>query len=239
MLSRSIALSEQLAAVSLEAECVFYRMIPHADREGRLPGSVIKLHGLIAPLQVRITPDLIRSALIELRAVELIHWYTSRGAEGDVEVIELPGFKRHQRGARFDREAASKLPAPDEVRSGPDLVRVSEVKLKVSEVKLSEGKSDQPPPSSSQLNGNSAPTVGLVGEAPAPRRPSRPVEPWQAEKDQQRADQHEVAAIKAIVAQHGPVPQQFPTDKWQLFSQSQRAVISRFGGLLAVWESES
>jgi hypothetical protein len=164
MLSKTIAHSTQLGAVSLEADYLFARCIPHLDKEGRMPGHPDLVKSITCPLRPEVTVATIPGLLVELGAVGLVRWYRADGRE----VLEFPGFGNHQKGARFDREADSRLPkfstkAEDLLRinSGPapDQVPLSEVKL--SEVKLSEveveAKCDQPEPETA------AATAGEVG----------------------------------------------------------------------------
>lgn len=140
-LSKSIAWSEQVGSVSLAADYVFMRMIPHLDREGRIGGSPKAVKAMCCPLRDELTPEAVEHALSELAAVGLIQWYTVR----DQSYIQFPGFATHQRGARLEREAPSRLPAPQDgaqvslrIHSAvtPDSLRVSEVKE--SQVKSSE-----------------------------------------------------------------------------------------------------
>ena len=106
MLSKSIATSEQVARVSLLADYLFTRMIPHLDCEGRMPGSPRTVRGIVCPLRDDVTTDQVGSALQELQAVGLVIWYAVDGQQH----VEFPKFRHHQRGARFDREGASRIP---------------------------------------------------------------------------------------------------------------------------------
>lgn len=141
MLSKSIAHSTQLASVSLMADYLFARCIPHLDKEGRMPGHPNLVKSIACPLRPEVTVDGIADLLSELGGVGLVRWYKVDGRE----VVEFPGFANHQKGARFDREAPSRLPAFStratdllRIKSGPtpDQVPLSEVKL--SEAKLRE-----------------------------------------------------------------------------------------------------
>jgi hypothetical protein len=119
-LSKSIAYSEQLTRVSLAAEVLFYRLIPHADIEGRLLGDPFKLKSIVAPMRSTLTVGAIHKALVELEREGLVVRYIV----GDSQYLRLPGFRRHQKGLRTDREAASKLPPdPASPRSTPELLR--------------------------------------------------------------------------------------------------------------------
>jgi len=142
-LSKSISTSEQLGDVSLAADFLFGRCIPHLDRDGRMSGNPTLIKATICPLRPDITEEMIPRLLDELQAVGLLRWYTVDGKQ----VVEMPSFRKHQRGMKYEREAPSRFPAfspePQQVRSrsgvGPAEVPLSEVKL--SEVK---GSTDAP-----------------------------------------------------------------------------------------------
>jgi hypothetical protein len=108
MLSRSISQSEQVAAVSLEADYLFMRCIPHLDCEGRMSGNPVLVKSIACPLREEITtvriPDLLRSLAVH----GLVQWYEAEGKQ----VLAFPGFARHQT-LNKSREATSKFPSPD------------------------------------------------------------------------------------------------------------------------------
>lgn len=141
-LSKSIAYSAQVGAVSLEADYLFMRMIPHLDSSGRMVGVPSSVKALCCPLRTEITVEVVDRCLAELHKSGLIHWYEAKGER----CVAFPRFTSHQRGARLDREGPSRLPAPpkgkaEQLRRTPENSgerRVSEVKR--SEVKSSEEK---------------------------------------------------------------------------------------------------
>lgn len=106
-LSKSIAYSAQVASVSFEADYLFTRMIPFLDRDGRVRGEPLAIKGMCVPLRENITPEVIARCLAELASAKLIVWYQVE----EKQCVEMPGFEDHQRGARLDREAESKLPS--------------------------------------------------------------------------------------------------------------------------------
>lgn len=116
-LSKSIAWSEQVGSVSLVADYLFTRMIPHLDSAGRISGAPKAIKAMACPLRDDVTATDVASALEELVAVGLIVWYRV----GSHHFVEFPGFANHQRGARLDREAASRI--PDSGSDGAELVR--------------------------------------------------------------------------------------------------------------------
>jgi hypothetical protein len=115
-LSKTIAVSVQLASVSDQAENLFFRMLPHLDRDGRIEGEPRLVKAIVAPLRESLTVERITTLLHELVQAKdsedqpLIQWYTAKGKM----VIQCPGFTRHQTGLRKDREAPSRLPRLDQ-----------------------------------------------------------------------------------------------------------------------------
>jgi hypothetical protein len=153
-LSKSIAYSAQVAGLSFEADYLFMRMISHADREGRVPGAPKAIKGMCAPLRDEITPEIIKRALAEMAGQNLILWYAVDGSQ----FVQFTGFAKHQRGARLDREADSRLPPPSakgatliqNLRTAggvkPERRRSRSTKRRVSEVKRSEVKESKETP---------------------------------------------------------------------------------------------
>lgn len=159
-ISRSIAVSRQLKQVSLEADFLFTRTIPHLDRDGRIDGDPDVIRATVCPLRSELTPEIILRCLEELARAALIVRYIADG----VSVVIFPGFPRHQHGMKYDRERPSHLPSPDLVRinSGPspdlvrdvaDLVLPSEVKLSKGELSITDdvGLEDKPPRNTKDL----------------------------------------------------------------------------------------
>ena len=143
-LSKAIAHDLELnTVVSFEADYLFSRCIPHLDREGRMPGHPSQVKAIACPLREKITIDAINRCLSELAAAKLVTWYEVEGRA----VLEFPGFQKHQKGLRKNREAESNLPSSKvhkakrlttllRSNSGPDPDQ-----LPLSEVKGSEGRS--------------------------------------------------------------------------------------------------
>lgn len=108
---------------------------------------------IACPLRPELTAEIVERALKELVAAELVEWYVAEGEQ----CLAFPSFKTHQTGFKYDREAASRIPAPPgksglgqakvRTRSGstPDKVLPSEVKLsEVKSVASSEAKTGWP-----------------------------------------------------------------------------------------------
>lgn len=79
-------------------------MLPHCDRDGRLGGDPVKVRGLVVP-ELGWSLDDIDSCLVDLQSCGLVKLYTD---ESGRRVIELPSFREHQAGMRYDRESPSK-----------------------------------------------------------------------------------------------------------------------------------
>jgi hypothetical protein len=155
-ISRSISVSEQLGNVSLEADFLFGRCIPHLDVEGRITGNPKGLKAIVCPLRDELSHQKITHLLKELDEADLLVWYEVNG----LRFLEFPGFSRHQKGMKKDREATSKIPS-SKVKSAQrviakvsddknvlrpnsgvdqDLVRLSKVKESKGELSTSEVK---------------------------------------------------------------------------------------------------
>lgn len=108
MISKSISTNGQLRSVSLEADFLFGRMIPHLDCEGRISGDPDVVKATACPLRREITVEVVSRCIAELESVGLIECYEVNGQV----LIWFPGFVTHQTGLRKDREAASRIPPP-------------------------------------------------------------------------------------------------------------------------------
>lgn len=124
-ISRAIAHSQQLARVSLLADHLFTKCIPHLDVEGRMTGDPELVKLVTVPLRDEITTEMVPELLAELVGVGLVVWYEV----GEKQILEFPGFPRQQPGLRKDREAASKLPSSGVngavLVTGPDPAQLS------------------------------------------------------------------------------------------------------------------
>lgn len=113
--SKTIAQSEQLGRVSLEADYLFGRCIPHLDREGRMTGNPELVRAQACPLRPELTTEKVATLIAELATVELVIWYEV----GARQCLTFPGFDRHQKGLRKEREATSRIPPADSANAKP------------------------------------------------------------------------------------------------------------------------
>lgn len=138
--SRSIAQSYDLASVSLEAAFLFTWCIPHLDRDGRMAGDPELVRSIVCPLRPELDVDTIACLIGELAEYELVEWYRWKRRH----VLAFPGFAKHQRGLRYDREKESRFPPPDASGCTPADIRMHSGNVTgctpddVSEVKGSE-----------------------------------------------------------------------------------------------------
>jgi hypothetical protein len=105
-ISKSIAINEALAGVSLQADYLFTRMLPFLDCVGRITGAPVALKATCVPLRDEILAEHIDGLLYELACARLIRWYECDGRR----YVEFPKFGDHQRGLRVKKEAPSRHP---------------------------------------------------------------------------------------------------------------------------------
>ena len=122
MLNATIATDNRLARLSLEAEYLYLKSIPHLDRDGLILGDATVLWARVCPRRIELMPDI--DALVqEWQALDLVIAYDS--AEG--QILYFPTFTQNQAGLRYDREPASTLPAPPHyIRTPTGLVPISD-----------------------------------------------------------------------------------------------------------------
>ncbi len=115
--NKRISDSEQLGRVSLLADYLFTKCIPHLDVTGRITGNPVLLKAKVAPLRAEITTENIPDIITELANAlghegdPLVRWYEVNGQS----VLRFPGFARQQKGLKADREATSKFPEPPQI----------------------------------------------------------------------------------------------------------------------------
>jgi len=112
-IKRKTADDYRLSSVSIEAECLYYKMLPWLDREGRLKAEPKLVNKLYYPLR-DYTNEQVEGWLAELHEQKkngygLIQLYEVEGRQ----YLWYPGFLGEQsRSWRYDREAASVIPPP-------------------------------------------------------------------------------------------------------------------------------
>ncbi len=124
MINQTIAEDLEFNDMSVEAQLMYLRTIPHLDRDGLINGHPFVLFGKVAPLMVELA-DKMTAIIQEWIDSGLVISYQA----GKVRVLFFKGFTKNQQGMRYDREAASLFPMPPGYDRGPDgLYPVSEDK---------------------------------------------------------------------------------------------------------------
>lgn len=114
-LSRDVSTSERLANLRSDfARLLWTWCIPHADCDGRLPGSSRVLRAAVVPM-LDVSNEDVSEAVADLVRCRLAVLYDS----GGTRALQILKFADHQTGMRPDREAPSKYGPP------PDLLRTS------------------------------------------------------------------------------------------------------------------
>ena len=113
--NKSMNDNARLEAMPIECVDFFKRVISISDVEGRLRGDSKYLRNVLYPLRESVTSRRVEGWLNVLwnskdddTGLGLLERYGSNGKS----YIWLPGFDKHQKGLRKDREAASEIPAP-------------------------------------------------------------------------------------------------------------------------------
>ena len=114
MLSTTIATDKRLAALSLTAEYLFLKTVPHLDRDGLILGDASLLWAQIAPRRPELLPEITNAVTSWIDADLVIAYETSDGL-----ALYFPGFAKNQVGMRYEREPQSTIASP------PGYVRTS------------------------------------------------------------------------------------------------------------------
>jgi hypothetical protein len=145
MLARSIAYDPAFNKLTVEAQLLFLRAIPHLDRDGLAPGEPVVLWGHIAPLCPQLR-DVTERAIGEWVAQGLVERYeTDMGP-----VLWFTGFSRNQVGMVYAREGASIYPPP------PGCCRQADGLQRMATLEAAVPAPDPPPPEVRAEPGKSA-----------------------------------------------------------------------------------
>jgi hypothetical protein len=107
MINQSIALDAEFNAMSVEAQLLYMRTIPHLDRDGLILGNPVALWAKIAPLMPDLMPRMSMAIREWSNAGLVIAYDTKQGT-----ILFFQGFSKNQTGMRYDREAESVFPPP-------------------------------------------------------------------------------------------------------------------------------
>jgi hypothetical protein len=153
-ISTSIAEDDRLSRLSLTAELLYLKTIPHLDRDGMITGKAGALWGKVCPLREDLMPEM-QKCIDEWIAVGLvIRMTTEKGP-----VLFFPGFLKNNTLLHYDRETPSQFPVPPGYERTPMgmVLEGTEQKRKPTR----KPKEAQVPPSS---NGNGAHVNDLVND---------------------------------------------------------------------------
>lgn len=107
MISCAIATDEDFNNMSVDAQFLFMRAVPHLDRDGLVSGTLNSLWAKIAPL----LPQYI-SRMGEIVNEWVEHDFVVRYKDGKRDVLFFKGFCKNQANMRYDREAESIFSPP-------------------------------------------------------------------------------------------------------------------------------
>jgi len=107
MLSTTIAGDQRLNSLSIEAEYLFLKAVPHLDRDGLIYGKANLLWAKACPERMELLPR-IDALVTEWVQKSLVLRYET----ADGPVLYFYGFRKNQTGIRYDREAASIFAPP-------------------------------------------------------------------------------------------------------------------------------
>ena len=102
-----IATSLSIAEVSMPAELLFWRILPQADDQGRLPGDPRQLKAIACPMRKELTEENIPVLLTELEKAKLIIRYSN----STTEYIQIAKWWDYQSSMR--RVFPSQYPSPE------------------------------------------------------------------------------------------------------------------------------
>lgn len=106
-LSTSIAEDGKLGKLSITAELLYLKTIPHLDRDGMISGRAGLLWGRVCPLREDLIAEM-QKAIDEWITVELVIRMTT----DDGPVLFFPGFLKNNNLLHYDRERPSRFPVP-------------------------------------------------------------------------------------------------------------------------------
>lgn len=107
MINETVATDKRLNSLSVEAELVYLKTIPHLDRDGLILGEPQLLWGQVCRRRPELR-DAMEGIIEEWIEAGLVLQY-----EGDEDpILFFIGFSKNQQGLRYDRESASKFPEP-------------------------------------------------------------------------------------------------------------------------------
>lgn len=122
MINETVATDKRLNSLSIEAELIYLKTIPHLDRDGLILGEPQLLWGQVCRRRPELR-DAMDRIVAEWIEIGLVIQY-----EGDEDpILFFVGFAKNQQGLRYDRESASKYPPPPGWKRGDDGLSPEEI----------------------------------------------------------------------------------------------------------------
>lgn len=115
MINTAIAEDEQFNEMSINAQFLFVRTIPHLDRDGLITGNPVLLAAKIAPLLTQLHGE-IGNVIQEWLENEFVILYK----DGKRDVLFFPSFRKNQIGMRYEREPESEFAPPPRMKRTKD-----------------------------------------------------------------------------------------------------------------------
>lgn len=151
-LSTSVAEDDRLSKLSMAAELLYLKTIPHLDRDGMISGKAGLLWGKVCPLREELISEMQRAIDAWVQVGLVVRMITDEGP-----VLFFPGFLKNNNLPHYHRERPSRYPVPTGyVRMDSGLI------LEGTEPPKKQPKKTQAPPSS---NGNAEPVLDEVQES--------------------------------------------------------------------------
>jgi len=111
MLNKHICIDKVVHALSNDTcRLAFTWAIAHLDRDGRMPGDPAVVKGLVFPRREDITNSHVEGFIKEWAEKQLVVWYEARGDKW----LFFPKFRKNQAKLRYEQEAESRIPPPEE-----------------------------------------------------------------------------------------------------------------------------
>lgn len=107
MINTTIAEDAEFNELSVEAQLIYLRSIPHLDRDGLINGHPVVLWGKVAPLMQSLL-DIMPKVIEELVNSGLVIQYS----QGKTSILFFKGFNKNQALTHYDREAPSTFAPP-------------------------------------------------------------------------------------------------------------------------------
>ena len=118
MINVTIAEDETFNAMSIDAQFIFIRTLPHLDRDGLITGNVILLSSKVTPL----LPEY-NQKMTGIFQEWIANGFVMRYQDGKRDVLFFINFRKNQFGMRYEKEGVSQFaPPPGYKRTSTGLV---------------------------------------------------------------------------------------------------------------------